>query len=932
MTALQVGYGALGSSRRKVVTLICLMLSSSLAAAITVYVDSYSMHKWDEVLDIGPVAMEVGGAGVELIADDVAQIEGVTATAAYTTAAASITSIVSEEQIATILGDVVGFSSTLMQEFGDLFTLQAGSFPQASDEIVLGVGLADYLGVGIGDLVNYTHGESLWRDPSYAMTVVGLWNKQGSGGSSFHYGWEMAIVPDSMLDPRTDRTFLWIDVDRSRVTPFNVQGSLDYLLSIQDSIRRLDPTYDPERGIGSRYWVNDGLYSGVTTYISWQQGKRMAQLLRAGGPIILVVLTLFLAVRHNINERRYESNMLISRGADENTVRNMVYKEIMILAALSTVLGLGLGAVLSRVGVMSTGYFSFRWDLFISEPFLISIESLALSAIVGILVPFGAIIAYDFVYKTRQRAEESTGKLAKVTRVLKFVKWDVLLVSLTGIALVALLGSGTSLQLDPMLRFFSSIILSFAPFALFLGIASLFIKALRAGATLISTRLEGFFGAIPSSVGIRRVGKAASSAGPVAMVLVLTISLAWSNAVIGASLPVTKLNQARFTFGADIRFDLDFLRSYQSVNSTEFIQNCTLNEAHVAGAELSITDLMLSTGYYDSADLVAMNPSDYLAVGYDYTGQPLNESPLSSMLLALESNPMGAIISQDIAEEYELAVGDSLRSYETGSGNVSVFTFTIIGVYEALTNALLFDTQGRPYSYYGAGFGLRTVWVNRGYLSQFMNFTTESRNMYAMRVTDASNTTQVALDILQAAGYQPQDTGSTDSTEDYADVDSEVRAYIGTTDYSMDRAVDTMLTIASTLVIFGAISIYAAEGLNARRREIALMRAMGADKKLIVKTQATELFVLTLASILLLLLFAPLLIATTGLTQQTSYILYPIRIFFAIPWGTLALVLSFFLVSVTLFVVAVSTLATRIRLAQSLNASWSEGGPMGGEM
>lgn len=928
MTALQVGYETFGGSRRKAVTLICLMLSSSLAAAITVYVDSYSMHKWDELVEIGPVAMEIGGAGVEHIADGVAEIDGVTDIAIFAAAEGSVTAIGTGGQPITWSASVFRYDQTLMTHFGNLFVLNKGAFPSATDEIALSAEIAQETDIDIGDLVNYTRGEP-GIGGSYVMTVVGLWEFSGNSGS-FHYGWQIAMVTGSMLDPRTDDSYLWIDVDRSRVSAFNVQGSLDYLLQIEESIRELDPTYDPDRDTGSRYWVNDGLRSGITNYASWQQGKRVAQLFRAGGPILLVVLTLFLAVRHNMNERRYESNILISRGADENKVRNMVYKEIMILAALSTIVGLGLGALLSRVGVMSSDYFVFRWELFVNEPFLISIESLALSAVAGILVPFGAILAYDYVYRIRQTAEESTGKLAKLTRLLGFVKWDVLLVSLTGIALIAMLATGTALQLNPLLRFFSNMILSLAPFALFLGMASLFIKALRAGANRISNRMEGIFGSIPSSVGIRRIGRAASSAGPVAMVLVLTISLAWSSAVIGDSLPLTKMNQARFTFGGDIRFDLDALNSFADANATEFVQNCTLHEAYVAGAELSITERMLSTGYYDAADLVAMDPSDYLAVGYDYTGQPLNESPLSSMLMELETSPMGAIISQDIAEEYELSVGDSLRSYGTEGGNVSVFTFTIIGIYEALTNALLSDTSGNIWGYYGAGFGLRTVWVNRGYLSQFVNFTTESRNMYAMRVADSSNTTEVALDILEAAGYQSTD-GDDSANNDYADVDSEVRSYIGTTDYTMDRAVDTMLTIATTLVIFGAISVYAAEGLNSRRREIALMRAMGAGKRLIVKTQATELLVLTLSSIMLLLVFAPLLIVTTGLSQQTSYIIYPIRFFFSVPYGTLSLVLGFFLVSVTLFVVAVSSLATRIQLSQSLNASWSEGGPMGGD-
>ncbi len=928
MTALQVGYGASGSSRRRAVTFICLMLSAALATAITVYVDSYSVHKWEELLDIGPVAMEVGGVDVQDIRDEISQIPGVLKTATFVIAHGALSPVSWNQHEGSYWGGFIQYNQALIDEFSDLFILDSGSFPEEVDQIVLNVEVADNIDVGIGDLVNYTQ-EGHESGSSYIMEVVGLWKQQSSIGAYSNYGWSIAIVMPPRINLASADVYVWVDVDRSHISPFNVQASLDYLTRIEESIRQLDPTYNPQYG-GGRYWISDGLFYGITRYAMWQQGKRMTQLMRAGGPILLLVLTLFLAVRHNMNERRYESNILISRGADKNTVYNMVYKEIMVLAVLSTIVGLGLGTVLSRVGIISTGYFTLDWARFFSEPLLISLESLVMSALIGVFVPLGAIVAYDFVYKTKSAADDSTGKLAKLTRGLVFIKWDILLVSLTGAAIVAMVSMGSSMQLNLFLRFFSNIILSFAPFALFLGAASLFIKALRAGASGASSRLKGVFGVVPSSVGIRRIGKAASSAGPVAMVFVLTISLAWSNAVVSDSLPLTKINQAKFSFGGDIRFDLDFLQNYASVNRTEFIRNCTQHEAYMAGAELTITELMLSTGQYDSADLVAMDPTDFLNVGYDYTGHPLNESPLKSMLLELDRNSIGAVISQDIAQDYELSVGDSLRSYGTEMGNISVFTFTIIGVYQALTNALPFDTQSDRY--YGRAFGQRTVWVNRGYLSQFMSFTTESRSMYAMRVTDNSNTTDVALELLNAARYEPPDPSGPISAYDYVDVDSEVRSFVETTEYTMDRAVDTMLTVASTLVIFGAIAIYAAEGLSARRREIALMRAMGADKNIIVKTQAAELIVIVATSVLLLLAFAPLFSIITMLIQHTSNMVYPIRVFFSIPYLTLALVLSFFLVSVSLFIVGVSTLAVKIHLAQSLNASWSEGGPMGGDV
>ena len=62
MSAVPVGYEAFTNLRRKSVTLLCILLASSLAMGITVYVDSYSIHEWISLVDeVGPVAMEVSG-------------------------------------------------------------------------------------------------------------------------------------------------------------------------------------------------------------------------------------------------------------------------------------------------------------------------------------------------------------------------------------------------------------------------------------------------------------------------------------------------------------------------------------------------------------------------------------------------------------------------------------------------------------------------------------------------------------------------------------------------------------------------------------------------------------------------------------------------------------------------------------------------------
>ncbi|MFW9800953.1 MAG: hypothetical protein ACFFD9_10985, partial [Candidatus Thorarchaeota archaeon] len=116
----------------------------------------------------------------------------------------------------------------------------------------------------------------------------------------------------------------------------------------------------------------------------------------------------------------------------------------------------------------------------------------------------------------------------------------------------------------------------------------------------------------------------------------------------------------------------------------------------------------------------------------------------------------------------------------------------------------------------------------------------------------------------------------------------------------------------------------------------ALLRSMGASNSLVVRAQGAELLVLVFLSILLLGLYAPLFLANSLLTAVGAYgswsYLFPVVVFPVFPWLLLLIVLTFFVASVVLFIVAISALATRVGLAASLNAAWAEAGPYGGDL
>ncbi|MHA1577510.1 MAG: FtsX-like permease family protein [Candidatus Thorarchaeota archaeon] len=927
MSATPVGYEAFTSLRRKSVTLLCILLASSMAMGITVYVDSFSVHEWNNLVEDGrPIAMEITSYQIQElgnIIDDVRNIDGVLRVQKILESWGELWNINHTGEVQWgAYGRLIVISDDYLADFPESYSLLQGRYPEGNDEIATNVNENYQMDAKIGDTINYTYWEEEHESVQWnLLEVVGLYEETTQTDDYWYGGRSIAIVEETILDPNDIETKLHLDIDRSPLNPFNAGGSLVYVMEIEEAIRQLDPTY-PDFSDYSRYYVTNYLADKIESYMSWQAIARLAQITRSIAALLLVTLVMLLAIRHNVNERRYESNMLMSRGASQSDIERMILKEVVGLSFIGSLLGLAIGVVFSRFAMASVGFFQFNFILLFTEPLLISIESILISVFVGFLLPIGSFLAYNMIFSTKKKAETSGGKMAKITNVLVFIKWDFFLLILTSLLLVALTSLGPLLQADPIL----SLILSMTPLALFIALGSLTIKALRKGTRQLSKRMNRVVGTLASSVGIRRVGKEASSAGPAILVLVLAISLAWTNAIIGDSMPLTKTNQSKFAYGADATFHLD---SSNSELWSNFTANVTNHELTEAVANLSIAYLYLAAQGSDSVSVVGMNPSAYSKVGYDHLGIGLNESTIQNLMLELETNPFGTIISKDVADSYSLSLGDTLRGYLTNDEGIEiVYVFSILGIVEGLSDSLYSGLRyGYDMPYYGyTTIGDRTIWVNENYLGDQINLVNETYNILCVRTKENANSTILVEDVLEAGGSSVLYSGR------WISVSNEVDQYLGQTTYQMDRAVDTMSSIATVAIIFAAFTIYAFEGVMARKREIALLRAIGAQKSHIVKTQAAEMAILLVISFLLLAIYSPLHILNTLMTYRVSMYTFPVAFFASIPWLMLLEILLFYVGSILIFILVIASLSSRVKLSEALNAAWAESGPYGGEM
>jgi ABC-type antimicrobial peptide transport system permease subunit len=908
MSGVPAGYEAFQSKRRKGVTLLCFLLASTMAMGITVYVDSYSVHEWDKNLDVGEIAIIAEGQAIRTYIETIRAIDGITKAASLQADYGNLRFWVNDtwgmyEEY--IWGDIMFPNQEFMETFPGYINLVEGAFPTTNaSEIAVINNLADFYGIGIGDVLNIST-DYIYDEP---VEVIGIY-KQGREETYNPYYWEyesIAIVsPDAILSPEYK---IFIDIDRSRVTAFNPAGSLAFSNGIDDAIRATDPLYNPQFPRRSSFWVQNRISTGINTYMIWVQAMRFSQLFRSTSIIILIIMVTFLAIRHNLNERRFESSILYSRGAASGDLDKIVNREIFTLAIFSCFLGLVLGLGISRVALSATGYFQFDLSLMLSEPFLISLESLIISTVVGIALPLLALGSYRIVYSTKKSVDEEKGRLSKVVKGLNFVKWDVIVVGFAGLLLMVLISGGSDVQNNPIL----GLILPIVPLPLFLGVASLSIKGLRSGAGRISRTMSRVVGKIPSAVGIRRIGKGASSGGAAAMVLVLAICLSWNSAIVDASLPVTKTYQAQLSIGADITFALDNAKIAQW---EEFAFNVTSHENVTSATYVSETGLYLSSGYGGYKTFLAVEPGEYATIGYHYLGNRLNDSEMASMLESLESVLDGAIISADIAGEYDLEVGDIMRATDI-SEEAILFTFRILAITEAIPELPRYSSRYVV--------GQDRVMINREYLRSLLGTLNQTDNYLCISTTDNANGTEISESLLEAGGYEVLYQNLWDS------VSSQTDEFLGQTSYQIDRSVDTMLTVLTVGTIMGAFAVYAVEGVRARRREIALLRSAGADTGLIVKAQGAEMLILMLFSLIVLLAYAPLFLSTSISTVRVSaFETYPVSVFPIIPWLTIFTVLAFFIVSIMIFIGFVAFFGSRINLAQTLNASWAEAAPFG---
>jgi hypothetical protein len=876
---------ALKPLKRRFITLLCFIMAISLYTSVFIFIDSHSYSMWQECNDIGPVAMRVQGDDLEEVRDQIASTRYVTAVGLVKTAYAYLRMDKDDvyqgspydilNPVFLVQGNAYSLVDDFANSFPNEFEIVEGRYPQNSSEIAIAFPDAAYWGLTLGKMMNYSH---TLNGIKRTVFIVGIFKLASDDDIRYLVTNAKAIVTSDVLNPMHTDTLAYIDINRTIVSPMNPRASLDLLYDIEDSIKSISPSGTLYSGL----YVDNYLAIGIQSYIENIDFEKTRQISKLQLLFLLSGILAFLAARFNITLREDEANYQKMRGASKRRIIWFYMSELWILSFAASLCSIFVGLLLSRVGWLSPGYLEFNSSVLFGNPVLVSVDTLIIVALSGLIMPIMGYVSH--ITKTRSKKQDiEHRRLARLVRSLKLIRWDITLYILVSIVVWILYIGGPSIDRNPAIL----LIASFVPIPLFLAVASLFNK----GIVFLSRHLASIFkraiGKIPSYAGMRNISHKISLAIPTILVLAIALSSFLTSNALTASLPSTHNVQTRYLIGGDLSFKLDNDASAEWNNFSQVIYN---NENVLSIAFVSMGFLSLSNGAQGAKEFIAVNPEMYSKVGYAYTGEKLDNCGQTSFLEALEANPEGVVLTEDIASEYNLIPGDTLRVFSVAGESLTV-EFNIVGITDEIPRPRIIGEPSSD-SIVGAG----KVWLNRNYIGGLIDLNATTENYLCVRTSDGCNTTEIGEEALAEYGAVILDS------DQWSSLTAEMTAFQSGIEYSFDRAIDSLIAAGMILCVLVIFALFQIDRQNSSKEDRTILRTLGASRSLQLKIRLGEVLALILLSFLLVLFVSPINVACIlhlGLQEYSTWTYtFPIAVFVSVNWinfigaSTLILILS----------------------------------------
>jgi len=399
----------------------------SIIASMFIFIDSNSIPIWEEQTDIGPVAMRVQGDDLDIALPEIRDISYVTKASLIETAPAFLRMDQNDifvgspddplNPVFLVMGNAYYLTDDFLTDFPTEFEIVEGRYPVNSSEIAIAYADANYWGIPIGRMMNYTH--SL-NGVKRTVFVVGIFKLNYNDTVRYVTADAVAIVTSEVLNPTAIQPIVYVDVDRDVISPTDPRGSIDRLLGIERNIAGINPSGTPY----FRYFVDNYLALGIQSYQDALNLQRSRQASRNQIVILLAGLLGFLAVRFNISLRGEEMNFQTMRGASRFRILQPIMGELWFLSLIAAGLSIIIGLLLSGIAYCSSDYLAFNWQMFFNSPILLTLDTLIILVLAGFILPVVGYLAQRAIGTTTKK-EVELGRLRRIVNSIKLIHWDV---------------------------------------------------------------------------------------------------------------------------------------------------------------------------------------------------------------------------------------------------------------------------------------------------------------------------------------------------------------------------------------------------------------------------------------------------------------------------------------------------------------------------
>ena len=549
-------------------------------------------------------------------------------------------------------------------------------------------------------------------------------------------------------------------------------------------------------------------------------------------PVILLALFFSVfAADTFMAPRTVEVGIIRSKGASYSQVSMIFLWETLIISTLAVMMGVVFSVLFAPLIPASTSFMVFDWSIYnyyISNTVLTG--GTTLRAIILIVLPSMLFI----LYLARKAAQTEIGLTLMEVTVDHTEQ-----VESYGFTIGA---SFVLLAVVVLLMYILPKNTTFFLLELALGTAAWFFIAYngsrisRVGLAKISKRMSFLLGQKNLiSAGYLRMRKGRII--PLMVVLALTMSITIAFAVQSESLRVDLDREVTYAIGSDLRIEctdreFTFNNTFAQIEGVEKVTPVLRTWARIPGQEITIE---------------ALYPDIYSEIGnFDESSFP-DEDP-ATVLSALAAVPNGIILSEYHATFLNKSVGDSITLEMTGVGETQLVPFIVVGVVHSAPGFGYAAVAEIPPSDLGAGFGYQAGYS--GFAITNLNFTAETidratTDLFLASLAEGTNQTQLAYDLWSLPGVYP----TTPETFDLKARSLQTALFLNT----VEGLFSIGFVMSLTLSVF-ALSISLGSVVRERRKEYAVMRAIGGSKRQIVSMVFSEFTGVVIASLILSLL------------------------------------------------------------------------------